>query len=96
MDDSEWYCNRCCMSQYPEVEDVRSKSRITTPIGLNLEPCLPYLPDANPTPKDIEPEGAFRALKDRGLKITNYTEKDGAGKPLKRNMWSLYNESTTY
>jgi hypothetical protein len=27
-------------------------------------------------------------LQDRGLKITNYTEKDGAGRPLKRNRWS--------
>lgn len=33
-------------------------------------------------------EGTFAALKDKGLKITNYTEKDGAGKPMKRNRWA--------
>jgi hypothetical protein len=36
----------------------------------------------------VEPQGSFKALKDRVLKITNYTEKDGAGRPLKRNRWS--------
>jgi hypothetical protein len=76
---SEYYCNRRSISQYPDIEAVRSKSKITTPLGLNLETCLSYLPDANSIPKNIEPKGAFRALKDRGLKITNYTEKDGAG-----------------
>jgi hypothetical protein len=86
-EEGEYYCNRCSISQYPEVEAVRIKSKITTPLGLNSEPCLSYLPDANPTPK-FEPEGAFSALKDRGMKITNYTEKDGASKPLKRNRWS--------
>ena len=87
-EDGEYYCKNCSISAYPEHEDVRSKSKITTPLGLNLEPCLSYLPDANPIPKSVEPEGTFAALKDRGLKITNYTEKDGAGKPLKRNRWS--------
>ena len=36
MNDSEYYCKRCSISQYPESEAVRSKSKITTPIGLNL------------------------------------------------------------
>jgi hypothetical protein len=88
MSEEEYYCIRCSISQYPDVEAVRSKSKITTPLGLNFEPCQSYLPDANPAPKSIEPEGAFKALKDRVLKITNYTEKDGAGRPLKRNRWS--------
>ena len=87
MNDSEYYCKRCSISQYPESEAVRSKSKITTPIGLNLEPSLSYLPDG-PTLSSREPEGTFKALKDKGIKITNYTEKDGKGRPLKRNRWS--------
>ena len=38
MSEEEYYCNRCSISRYPDVEDVRSKSKITTPIGINLEP----------------------------------------------------------
>ena len=37
---------------------------------------------------NIELKGAFKTLQDRGLKITSYTETDGAGRPLKRNRWS--------
>jgi hypothetical protein len=88
MSEDEYYFNRCSVSQYPDIESVRSKSRLSTPIGLNLEPCLSYLPDGNPTPKDIEPEGAFKALQDKGIKITSYDERDGAGRPLKRNRWT--------
>ena len=36
----------------------------------------------------IEPKGTFKVLQDSGLKITSYTETDGAGRPLKRNRWS--------
>ena len=74
-EDGEYYCNKCSISQYPDVEDVQSKSKITTPLGMNLEPALSYAPDPNPIPKHIEPEGAFKALQDKGLKIKNYTEK---------------------
>jgi hypothetical protein len=34
-EEGEYYCNRCNISQYPEVEAVRIKSKITTPLGLN-------------------------------------------------------------
>ena len=37
---------------------------------------------------NIEPQGAFKALQDRGIRITSYSETDGAGRPLKRNRWS--------
>ena len=87
-EDGEYYCKNCSISAYPEHEDVRSKSKITTPLGLNLEPCLSYLPDANPIPKSVEPEGTFKALQDKGIKITHYEERAGDGKHLKRNRWS--------
>ena len=70
------------------MEDLRSKSKITTPLGLNLEPCLSYLPDANPIPKSVEPEGTFKALQDKGIKITHYEERAGDGRHLKRSRWS--------
>jgi hypothetical protein len=85
-EEGEYYCNRCSISQYPDVEAVRSKSKITTPRGLNLKPCLSYLADANPAPKDIEP-GAFKALKAKGIKITRYEERDGSGRPIKKSRW---------
>jgi hypothetical protein len=88
MSDQEWYCNRCSISQYPDVESVRIKSKITTPMGMNLEPCLSYAPDPNPVPKHVEPEGAFKALKDKGIRIKNYSERGGDGRPLKRSRWS--------
>lgn len=73
-EEGEYYCNRCSISQYPDVEDVRSKSRISTPLGLNLEPCLSYLPDPNLQDNNPEIEGAFKALQDKGIKITRYEE----------------------
>jgi hypothetical protein len=57
----------------------------------NSETPISNLPDALDVYYNrgkVEPPGAFKALQDRGLKITNYTEKDGAGRPLKRNRWS--------
>lgn len=57
----------------------------------NSETLISNLPDALDAyyrRGKVEPQGAFKALQDRGLKITNYTEKDGAGKPLKGNRWS--------
>jgi len=88
MDDSEWYCNRCSISQYPDVEAVRSKNRITTPIGLNLEPCLSYLPDPKFKDNNPEIEGTFKALANKGIKITRYEERDGSGRPIKKSGWS--------
>lgn len=76
--DDEWYCNHCKTSAYPQVEQLRSKCKITTPIGLNMEPCLSYLPEPNDlSKKPVEVKGGLKALKDRGIKITSY--KEGVG-----------------
>jgi hypothetical protein len=87
-EDGEYYCKTCSISSYPDHEDVRTRSRLSTPIGLNLEPCLSYAPDANSIPKHVEPEGAIKALKDKGIKITHYEERGGDGRPIKRDRWS--------
>ena len=76
--DQEYFCNHCKTSAYPQVEQLRSKSKITTPIGLNMEPCLSYLPEPdNLSKKPIEPKGTFKTLRDRGIKITSYKEDYG-------------------
>jgi hypothetical protein len=52
---------------------------------------LSYLPDPNKAfvNKDkTEPQGVFKALQDRGIKITDYTETDGAGHVIKKSRWS--------
>lgn len=36
----------------------------------------------------VEPQGGLKALQDRGLKITSYTETDGAGRVLKKSRWT--------
>jgi hypothetical protein len=76
--DQEYFCNHCKTSAYPGYEQLRRKSKITTPMGLNLEPCLSYLPEHNDlSKKPVEIKGGLRALKDRGIKITSY--KEGVG-----------------
>jgi hypothetical protein len=87
-ENGEYYCNRCSISQYPDVEDVRSKSKITTPIGMNLEPALSYLPDPNLKEANPEVKGTFKALQDKGIRITKYEERAGDGRPIKKNRWS--------
>lgn len=75
--DDEYHCNHCNNSAYPEVEQLRSKSKITTPIGMNLEPCLSYPKDPDADffkDKNPEPKGTFKILKDMGIKITSYSE----------------------
>lgn len=86
-EDGEYYCNHCSISVFPEVEDVRSKHKLVTPIGLNLEPCLSYLPDPNEQFfKDKKPEikGGLKALQDKGVRITSYTETGSDGRVRKR------------
>lgn len=76
--EEEWHCNHCNNSAYPQVEQLRSKSKITTPIGMNLEPCLSYAPEPNDLSKpEVEIKGGLKTLKDRGIKITSY--KEGVG-----------------
>jgi hypothetical protein len=76
INDEEYYCNRCSISQYPNIDDVRSKSRITTPIGLSTEPLVSYpeRPDARFYKEKPEIKGGLKALKDKGLRIKNYQE----------------------
>lgn len=84
----EYYCKHCSISSYPEVENVRSKHKLVTPIDLNTEPCLSYLPEPNDLSKpEVEIKGGLKALQDRGLNITSYSETGSDGHMLKRRKW---------
>lgn len=70
INEDEYYCNRCSLFQYPNIQSVRSKSRITTPLVSYAEdPDANFFKDKNP-----EPKGGLAELKRRGLKITSYKE----------------------
>lgn len=73
----EYFCNHCKTSAFPNIEQLRSKSKITTPIRLNMEPCLSYAPEPNISKPEVEIKGGLKALKDRGIKITSYKEAFG-------------------
>lgn len=76
--EEEYHCNHCNNSAFPEVEQLRTKSKISTPIGLNLEPCLSYAPEPYDLSKpEVEVKGGLKAMKDRGIKITSYKEDYG-------------------
>jgi hypothetical protein len=76
INDSEYYCKHCSLFQYPDIENVRSKSRITTPIGLSTEPLVSYPedPDARFYKDKPEIKGGLKLLKQKGIKITWYSE----------------------
>ena len=73
--DSEYFCNHCKSSAYPSTEEVRSKSRLSVPKERNTDALISYSPEPDDlTRKPVEPQGAFKALRDRGIKITSYKE----------------------
>jgi DNA-directed RNA polymerase subunit RPC12/RpoP len=87
-EEGEYYCNHCSISVFPEVDkDVRSKHKLVTPIGMNLEPCLSYPPDPNKeffSDKQTEIKGGLKALQDKGVRITSYHETGSDGKLRRR------------
>jgi DNA-directed RNA polymerase subunit RPC12/RpoP len=72
------YCSYCSIEVIPEIEkDLRAKSKLEVPDGSDIEPSVSYPPDPNDINrnKDNELKGTFRALQDRGIKITDYKER---------------------
>jgi hypothetical protein len=70
-----YFCNRCAIEFDPESENLRKESRLIVP-NRNIEPAVsttPGIPDISihHTP---EPKGAFKALQQKGIKITHYEE----------------------
>jgi hypothetical protein len=75
-------------SRISRFQEVRSKSKITTPSGRNTVPNVSYLPDPNESflNKDkVQYKGGFAQLAKRNsLRIIDYTETSGSGKTLGR------------
>jgi hypothetical protein len=70
-----WYCNHCSIPFEPENESIRHKQKLEVP-DRNVEPAIattPGIPDIR-IHHEPEPKGAFKALQQKGLKITDYKE----------------------
>jgi hypothetical protein len=56
---------------------------------VNTETLIAYTPDPNDKTasttygQPIKVRGGLKELENRGIKITNYTERDGAGRPIR-------------
>jgi hypothetical protein len=73
--ESEWFCNHCKSSAYPEVEQLRSKSRLSAPNERNTAALISYSPEPDDlSKKPVEPKGGFAELKKRGIRVTSYSE----------------------
>ena len=89
--DHEYTCNHCGHISNPAQEELRTKSKLSVRGSRDKESRVAYPKDPNEdffNKDNIEPQGAFKALQDRGLKITTYSEIGPNGRPLKRNRWS--------
>ena len=89
MSAEEYYCNNCQIPFWPIKQQVREKQKLTTPKGVNTETLIAYTPDPNDKTasttlgKPQKVRGGLKELQDRGIRITNYDERDGAGKPIR-------------
>jgi hypothetical protein len=69
---------------------IKRRSQLVTP-RRNTETLVAHPP--SPHDKDVrikhelEPHGGLAALQAKGLKITSYTETDGAGRPIINRKW---------
>ena len=69
------YCSKCLI-EYPDKTEVKTKSRLSTPSKSNADdPSVSYAVEPQLRRKKTEPKGTFKALKDKGIRITNYSEK---------------------
>lgn len=91
LSEEEYWCGRDHLSFYPNEDNIRTASKVSMPRTTEENPPLvAHGIDANEQylNKDkVEPQGAFKLLQDRGLKITSYTETGSDGRPLKKSRW---------
>jgi hypothetical protein len=75
------YCSRCKHTfdvRQVEVADIIESESMDD----NPEPLVSYSPDPNSRFYNrgrVQPQGAFSQLQDKGIRLTSYTERDGAG-----------------
>ena len=72
---TSWWCRHCSVEFDPESENLRKESKITVP-DRNIEPAISTTPGIPDISIRHEPElsGAFKALQQKGHKITDYRE----------------------
>jgi hypothetical protein len=74
-----YFCTRCAIEFDPEYENLRKESKLVVP-G-NSEPAVTSIQTNMADEVEIrhtpEIKGSFKALRDKGLKITNYKEDVG-------------------
>jgi hypothetical protein len=72
------YCNFCSI-EFDLGTELRSKSKLTTPEGVNREAFVSTkFPEYTIGKEPVQYKGAFKALRDKGIKITSYKESDKA------------------
>jgi DNA-directed RNA polymerase subunit RPC12/RpoP len=72
---STYWCRHCGVEFDPESENLRKESKITVP-DRNAEPAITSVSNTPDVSIRHEPElkGAFKALKDKGLRFTHYED----------------------
>jgi|SRR5918994_2599707 hypothetical protein len=63
------------------IEDPNKSKAASTEVYAATLPGSEWV-ESQITRKPVEPKGSFAELQRRGLRITNYTETDGAGRPI--------------
>jgi hypothetical protein len=72
-----WYCSSCNIKVIPSEEaELRARSRLKVPSGPIQEAAVAYAPEKGLKRKKNEPKGTFRRMQERGIKITNYSERN--------------------
>jgi DNA-directed RNA polymerase subunit RPC12/RpoP len=76
---SSYWCRNCSVEFDPESENLRKESKIMIP-DRNIEPAISSVGTIPDVSIRHEPElkGAFKALKDKGLRFTHYEEHNPA------------------
>lgn len=94
LSEEEYYCNTDHLSFYPNEDNVRIASKVSMPRTAEENPPLVATsidPDQAYLNKDkIEPKWGLKAMSESSgtIRITSVSEKDGAGRTLKKNRWS--------
>lgn len=95
LSEEEYYCNTDHLSFYPNEDNIRTANRVSMPRTAEENPPLvsTKVPDPNEQylNKDkIEPQWGLKAMSESSstIRITSISEKDGAGRTIKKSRWS--------
>jgi hypothetical protein len=71
-----WYCPNCKVTTY-DTEDLRSESHLEMSEGPITEPAASIIPEPQLKRKKKELKGGLKALQDKGVHVTSYSESKG-------------------